>query len=211
MQASWFVCDSIIRSVGSLAVGIASDPFAGTEIPELGMLASAVSNQLVTQLGFPVELTVADRLVMTIGTLFGFVTVSGIALALIPGNSGFGTSPVIVNAIPPVTCQVDVAALEVLPTPSSARTLNVCEPTSRLLYDFGLVQVVNEPPSSWHWSVAPASLSVNENCASVAVVDLSGDAVITGTGGAAVSTTQPYDIADDVLPTLSRASRKKVC
>jgi hypothetical protein len=108
------------------------------------------------------------------------------------------------------TVHVKLAAVDVLPAASTARTLNVCDPAARPLYAVGLVQAEDDPLSSWHLNVTPCSASVKLNEAVVDVVGFVGCPVIDGAGGGAVSTTQLYDVGLDALPAASTASTEKV-
>ena len=71
-----------------------------------------------------------------------------------------------------VIVHVCVAGLaSVLPAASVARTLKLCEPALSPLYALGLVHDANEPESSLHSKVEPASLEEKANDAPVEVVD----------------------------------------
>src|SRR3954452_2454009 len=53
----------------------------------------------------------------------------------------------------------------VLPAPSVARTLNVCEPSARPEYALGEVHAAYAPPSMRHSNVEPDSVDVNATLA----------------------------------------------
>jgi hypothetical protein len=65
--------------------------------------------------------------------------------------------------------------------------------------------------SSWHENVTPASVSLKEKLALVAVVGLAGCAVIDGTGGGVRSIVQVNAVAELTLPAASFASTENVC
>ena len=80
--------------------------------------------------------------------------------------------------------EVKVAGVaSTFPAASVACTAKVWEPSARLEYVAGLVQVVTEPPSSWHLNVDPDSLDVNENEAAASVDGSGGELVIVVSGG----------------------------
>ncbi len=65
-----------------------------------------------------------------------------------------------------------------LPAASSARTANVCAASERPVYDFGLEQSANAPPSMLHSKPGPASDAVNEKVALVELDAAGGEEVI---------------------------------
>src|SRR5918992_1072746 len=63
-----------------------------------------------------------------------------------------------------------------LPAASLARTRNTWSPTPRFEYSIGEVHAANDPPSSMHSKVAPASSDEKSNVALVSVVVAAGRA-----------------------------------
>ena len=70
----------------------------------------------------------------------------------------------------------------VLPAPSTARTLNVCDPDPGTSTGSGDVHAVKALWRNEHWKVEPASLEVNENTATSLPVRLPGLASVVSGG-----------------------------
>jgi hypothetical protein len=75
------------------------------------------------------------------------------------------------------------------PTPSVARTRNVCDPAASPLNDLGLAHAVNAPASSEHANVEPTSVAEKLNVAEVVLLRSAGPLRIVVSGGV-VSTVQ---------------------
>jgi hypothetical protein len=104
---------------------------------------------------------------------------------------------------------VKLAAVPALPAASVALTWNVCEPSARPAYAFGLVQLANVPPSSAHVNVAPAS-EAKPNEAPDDVLGFVGDDEIV-TDGATESIVHVKLAGAPVFPAASVAFTWKVC
>ena len=87
-----------------------------------------------------------------------------------------------------VHCQVRVVS-STLPMASVANTWNVCEPRVTPLRLYGELQVLNEPVSTAHLNVTPASLE-KWKLASVLSVEAGGPNVIAVVGGVTSTTCQ---------------------
>ena len=102
-----------------------------------------------------------------------------------------------------------------LPAASVARTLNVCDPTLRPLYSFGLVHEAHEAESNWQANVDPDSLELNANDALVEVVDAFGPEPIVVVGGVVSDGAVIVHVCvaglASVLPAASVARTLKVC
>ena len=126
------------------------------------------------------------------------------------GSDGL-TVIVVCGAVVSTVHVKDAALPSVLPAGSVARTSNVCEPSASPVYDCPLVQEANEPVSSLHSNVEPASVAVNEKLALVELVGLFGDVVIV-VFGAPVSTAQLWVAGvASVVPAGSVARTSNVC
>jgi hypothetical protein len=88
------------------------------------------------------------------------------------------------------TVQSYVASAPALPAGSVARTSNVCDPSLRPEYVFGLVQEAKEPESSLHSKVLPGSLAVKAKLGVESFVSTAGFDVNVA-NGATVSIVQP--------------------
>jgi hypothetical protein len=81
------------------------------------------------------------------------------------------------------TVQVKLAGVgSVLPAGSVARTWKLWLPSASPEYGFGLEQLENPPPSSWHSKLLPLSVEEKEKLAAVEFVGLAGFAVIEVSG-----------------------------
>ena len=123
-----------------------------------------------------------------------------------------GVGPITVSGAVVSTVQVnDAGVASLLLAPSIARTWKVCDPSERPEYAFGLEQVANDPASSLHSNVLPASVEWNVKLALDEPDGFDGDVSIT-VSGAAVSTVH-VKVAGlaSVLPALSVARTSKVC
>jgi hypothetical protein len=98
-----------------------------------------------------------------------------------------------------------------LPAPSTAVTENVCWPSARPEYVFGLVHAEAAPPSSLHRKVAVASVSVNEKPAPDEALGLGGLEVIVGGGGGVTSIVHEYGVAALAFPAASTAVTENAC
>ncbi len=97
------------------------------------------------------------------------------------------------------TVHVRVAAADVFPSASLARTSKVCAPSARPEWPTGEVQTPNAAPSSRHSNVTPPSVSEKPKLALVDETAPVGPESIVGTGGATVSTDQARE-ADGRVP-----------
>jgi hypothetical protein len=124
---------------------------------------------------------------------------------------GFVVAVVSVVAGPVVsTVHVEDAGALVFPTASVPWTRNVCEPSTRPVYVFGLVQIANAAPSSEHWNVV-ASAELNVNVALELADGLLGELLIATVGG--VLSTNQVNVAGvaSTFPAPSFARTVKVC
>ena len=109
------------------------------------------------------------------------------------------------------TVQACVAGVaSTLPAASSARTSNVCAASVSPVYDAGLEQSANAPPSSRHSNPGPASDAVNEKLALVEFDADGGEEVMVVFAGV-VSTVNVNDAGvASTLPAASIARTSKV-
>ena len=88
------------------------------------------------------------------------------------------------------TVQLRVAGVgSALPAASRARTRNVCAPSARPEYVFGLVQAAKPPPSSSHSKPAPASLEKVKIASAEPTVPTGPESIVVS--GAVVSIVHP--------------------
>jgi hypothetical protein len=115
-----------------------------------------------------------------------------------------------------VTCQLRNAGVEsTLPLASIARTRSWCTPTDTSFSVSGETHKLNDPPSTEHWNVEPASLEENVNVAFGLAVSAFGPVsiVVFGavvSGGAWIVQLQLATVPS-VLPAPSVARTEKVC
>ena len=131
----------------------------------------------------------------------------GVAVAL--GLAGVGASDVFGAVRSTVqACAAGVAST--LPAASSARTSNVCAASVSPVYDAGLEQSANAPPSIRHSKPGPASDAVNEKLALVEFDADGGEEVMVVFAGV-VSTVNVNDAGvASTLPAASIARTSKV-
>jgi len=132
------------------------------------------------------------------------------ALADALSLGGFEVIVGVAGCVVSIVQTADVAELW-FPAVSTAVTANVCCPSERLEYVFGLVHGETAPPSSMHRKVAVVSSSVKEKLALEDVLRLGGPAVIAGAGGGVESIVHEYDVGALVLPAASTAATENPC
>ena len=110
-----------------------------------------------------------------------FAVNANVASLAVVGSAG---PEVIVTTGGPVRVQLYTAGLaSTLPSGSTARTWNSCDPKVTSSYSRGEVQAVKTAPSSEHWKVVSGSLLVKVKSASSSGVWLAGPAVTVVSGG----------------------------
>ena len=109
------------------------------------------------------------------------------------------------------TAHVYVAAEPVFPASSVAFTLNVCEPSARPEYAFGLEQAEKPAPSSSHAKLAPLSLAPKEKLGPVSLEGSEGFAVTLALGGVVSTVHVKIAGVESVLPAASVAFTSNVC
>ena len=105
----------------------------------------------------------------------------------------------------------DAGDASALPTPSTARTRNLCSPSARAESVCGLEQLANGPPSKAHSKPAPVSGEEKKKLAVLEATVPDGPESIA-VSGAVVSTVHVRDAGEgSALPTASSARTVKVC